>query len=148
MSTHEPSTHAGGTRTDGEHPPFEEASLGDLLGRLSDDVTLLFRQEVELAKLELKHELSVASKAAAFLAGGVIVALFAVLLLAMAASWGLAEVMAPGLAFLIVGLVIAVIAAVSVATGRKRMQQVDATPRRTIDTLQRDRDEISERISR
>ena len=39
-----------------------ETSVGELIGNISNDLSTLFRQEVELAKVELKQEASKAGK--------------------------------------------------------------------------------------
>ena len=41
-----------------------QSSVGELIGEISDDLSKLFRQEVELAKAEIKQEASKAGKAA------------------------------------------------------------------------------------
>ncbi|MFA9430820.1 phage holin family protein [Egicoccus sp. AB-alg2] len=128
-------------------PPGPDASLSDLISRLGDDVTLLFRQEVELAKVEIKREASSAAKAGGMLGAAGILAFVTLLLLAWAAAWGLAEVMPTGLAFLVVGIVFGVVAAVLFATGKKRFQQVDFTPHATIENVQKDKQVVTDRMS-
>ena len=64
--------------------------------------------------------------------------ILAVLLLSFAAAWGLAELMAAGLAFLIVGAVYAVIAAVFAVQARDRIKAVHPVPEQTIETLKED----------
>ena len=139
----------GATATATQHEgEFTDASVSDLLSRLSGDATLLFRQEVELVKAEMRRELTAASKAAGMLAAAGLFGLVTVLLLAWAASWGLAELMPPGLAFLIVGVVVGAVAALLAAMGRKRMQAIDLTPHATIETLQRDKEMLTDRRNR
>lgn len=128
-------------------PPGPTASLSDLIGRLGDDVTLLFRQEVELAKVELKREASTAAKAGGMFAAAAVAALVTLLLLTFAAAWGLAEVMPTGLAFLVVGVVVGIAAAVLGMAGKKRFQTVDFTPHATIETLQQDKQVVTDRMS-
>ncbi len=54
--------------TDLRRPPYRleepEASLGDLIGRLTDDLGTLFHDHIELAKEEAKVELREAGTAA------------------------------------------------------------------------------------
>ena len=50
-------------------PPTSEASLGELLSRMSQDMSTLFRKEVELAKFEVKEEAVKAGKGAGLLGG-------------------------------------------------------------------------------
>lgn len=128
-------------------PPGSTASLSDLISRLGDDVTLLFRQEVALAKVELKREASTAAKAGGMFVAAAVVGLVTLILLAFAAAWGLAAVMPTGLAFLVVGVVFGIVAAALAMTGKKRFQTVDFTPHATIETLQQDKQVISDRIS-
>lgn len=128
--------------------PGSDASLSDLISRLGDDVTTLFRQEVELAKIELKREATAAGKAAGMLGAGGVLGHVALLLIAWAAAWGLAEVVPAGVAFLVVGLVFAAAAAALAAAGKKRMERVDPTPHATIETLQQDKQVLTDRSNR
>jgi uncharacterized membrane protein len=62
----------------------------------------------------------------------------AVVMLSFAAAWGLAAVIPDGLAFLIIGLIYAVVAAVFFVMGRKRIQEFSAVPQETVETLKED----------
>lgn len=126
----------------GGHP---EPSLSELLTALSGDVTTLFRQEVELAKVEVKQEAAEAGKAAGMLVAGAVVAFVALLLLAWSASWALALVLPTWAGFLIVALVFGGIAAGLIVTGRKKVQEIDPTPHQTIETLQEDKQMLTDR---
>ena len=46
-----------------------ETSIGQLISDISDDLSRLFRQEVELAKAEVRQEATKAGKAAGMLGG-------------------------------------------------------------------------------
>jgi hypothetical protein len=149
------SMHEDATSRSGDPVVYEdrsesapEPSLSELLSALSDDVTTLFRQEVELAKVEVKRELVDAGKAAGMLVAGAIAAFVALLLLAWAASWALALVVPAWAGFLIVAVVFGAVAAGLVVTGRKRLQQLDPTPHQTIETLQEDKQMLTDRSSR
>lgn len=128
--------------------PESDASLSDLLSRFVDDITLLFRQELELAKSEMRRDLSRAGKAGGMLVAGGVLAFVALLLLAWAAAWGLAAVVPTGWAFLIVGLIVAAAAAAVMMTGRKRLQALDLAPEASIDSLKKDKETLSERKPR
>ncbi len=116
----------------------EETSVGELIGNISDDLSQLFRQEVELAKVELKQEAAKAGKAAGMLGGAGFAGYLAVVLLSFAIVFGLANVMDAGWAALIVAVLWAVIGAVLYANGRKQLKTVDPVPHRTVDTLKED----------
>ena len=115
-----------------------DTSIGDLIGNISNDLSQLFRQEVELAKAEVRQEATKAGKAAGMLGGAGFAGYLAVLLLSFAVVYGLANVMDHGWAFLIVGLIWAAIGAVLFVNGRKKLKTVDPVPRRTAETLKED----------
>jgi hypothetical protein len=116
----------------------EQTSVGELIGNISNDLSQLFRQEVALAKAELKQEGVKAGKAAGMLAGAGFAGYLAVVLLSFALVFGLANVMDAGWAALIVAVIWLIIGAVLFANGRKKLKTVDPTPRRTVDTLKED----------
>jgi len=119
-------------------PDTAGKSIGELIGEVSDDLTRLFRQEIELAKSEMRTEAGKAGKAAGMLGAAGIGALMTVILLSFALVFALGAVMPLGWASLIVGIVWAVVAAILYAGGRQRLRQVDPMPRRTVETLRED----------
>jgi uncharacterized membrane protein YqjE len=118
-------------------PLQPDRSLGELFSELSSELTGLFNAHLELAKVELRDEAKDAARAAGMFGGAGIAAWFAVLLLSFAAAWGLAEVMAAGFAFLIVGLLWAVAAGVLAFIAKSKAQNI-GKPDDTIDTLKED----------
>jgi uncharacterized membrane protein YqjE len=102
-----------------------DKSLGDLVGDLTDELSALLRNHVQLAKVELTEEAKTAGRASAMLAVAGVAALLALAILSSALAWALAETMAPGWAFLIVGLVWAVAAAALAMAGRQRLQRLE-----------------------
>ena len=54
---------------DAGRPDVEGRSVGELLGEVTSDLSKLMRQEVELAKVELKEEATKAGKASGLLGG-------------------------------------------------------------------------------
>lgn len=119
-------------------PRTQDPSVGELVSKVASDVQTLFRQEAELAKVEIRAEASKAGKAAGMYGGagfgGYMVALFA----SLAAMYGLANVMDTGWAALIVTAAWAVIAAVLFMMGRSRMREVSPKPEQTVETLKED----------
>jgi hypothetical protein len=115
-----------------------ESSIGELIGNISDDLSQLFRQEVDLAKAELKQEAAKAGKAAGLLGGAGFAGYLAVVLLSFAAVFGLANVMDAGWAALIIAVVWGIIGAALYFNGRTKLKTVDPMPRRTVDTLKED----------
>jgi hypothetical protein len=115
-----------------------DTSIGELIGNISNDLSQLFRQEVELAKAEVKEEAAKAGKAAGMLGGAGFAGYLAVVLLSFALVFGLANVMDAGWAALIVAVIWAIIGGVLYANGRKKLKTVDPMPRRTVDTIKED----------
>jgi len=115
-----------------------ETSVGELIGNISNDLSTLFRQEVELAKAELKQEASKAGKAAGMLGAAGFAGYLVVVLLSFALVAALSNVMDPGWAALIVAVIWAIVGAVLYANGRKKLKTVDPTPRRTVETIKED----------
>jgi len=116
----------------------EDRSLSELLSDVTGELATLFRKEVELAKVETSEQVSRAVKAGAMLGAGGVVAFLAVMLLAWAAAWGLAEVMPTGFAFLAVGVVFLLVAALLGSAGKKKMSSVSPVPDQTVATLRAD----------
>jgi hypothetical protein len=115
-----------------------EMSVGDIIGNISDDLSRLFRQEVELAKSELKQEAGKAGMAAGMLGGAGFAGYLAVVLLSFALVFGLSNVIDPGWAALIVAAIWLSIGAALYAIGRQKLKTVDPMPRRTVDTIKED----------
>jgi len=111
------------------------ASVGELIGEVSQDLSTLMRQELALAKAEIKQEAVKAGRAAGMFGGAGFAGYMVLLFASIAAWWGLAEVMASGWAALIVTAVWAVVGAVLYVLGRQRMREVHPTPERTAETV-------------
>ena len=101
-------------------PKEPDKSLGDLFGDLSHEFSELVRAQTELAKSEIRMQADKAKRAAGAFGGAAVAAYMALILLSFAAAWGLSEVMPEGVAFLIVGLIYAAVAAVMYLRGRER----------------------------
>ncbi|MFD9393984.1 phage holin family protein [Streptomyces sp. NPDC060000] len=112
-----------------------DSSVGELLAAVTSDVQTLFRQEVELAKTEVKHEATKAGKAAGLYGGAGFAGYMVLLFLSLAAVLGLANVMDGGWAALIVTAVWAVVGAVLYQRGRTQMRTVEPKPEQTVETL-------------
>jgi hypothetical protein len=114
---------------------IRDASVGTLMSDVSRDLSTLMRQELALAKAEVKTEVSKASKGAGMLGGAGFAGYMVLLFLSMALWWGLANVMDVGWAALIVAAIWAVIGAVLFAAGRGMLQKVNPKPERTVETV-------------
>ena len=130
-------SYAAGAAETGR-PDVENRSVGELLGKVTTDLSTLMRQEVELAKVELKEEASKAGKASGMLAGAGAVGYLVLVFLALALMFALDAVMPTGWAALITAAVLGIVAGVLFVLGRKRLQQVNPKPEQTVETLKED----------
>lgn len=121
-------------------PPYAttESSVGDLISAISTDLSQLVRDEVELAKAEIKQESAKAGKAVGMLGGAGYAGHLVVLLGSFTIIFALAHVMDPAWAALIVTAVWAVVGGVLYVTGRKRLRTVNLKPEQTVETLKED----------
>jgi uncharacterized membrane protein YqjE len=118
-------------------PIAPEKDLSELVSELTTDIGNLVSTHIELAKVEIKEEVKKAGLGAGLLSGAGIAALFTLLLLSFAAAWGLSEIVPEGVAFLIVGVVVGVVAWVLITMGRKKIAEVQPVPQ-TMEELKDD----------
>jgi Putative Actinobacterial Holin-X, holin superfamily III len=111
------------------------ASVGELIGEVAQDLSRLMRQELALAKAEVKEEAVKAGRAAGMLGAAGFAGYMVLVFASIAAWWGLAEVMASGWAALVVTAIWAVIGAVLFQIGRRRIREVNPKPERTAATV-------------
>lgn len=120
-------------------PPVEpDRSIGELVSRMTSDLSALVSTQIELAKVEIKEEVGRAGKGAGMVGGGAVAGVMALLLLSFAAAWGLAEIVPEGVAFLIVGLVYAAVAAVLLLRGKEQIKSATPVVPTTVETLKED----------
>ncbi len=114
-------------------------SLPELFGSLIDDVTRLFRKEIQLAKAETSEKLSRYAAAVAKIAAGAAVLIAALVLLLQAAALFLtAAGLAPQLSLLLVGVVAAIVGGLLLMGGQSQIKNTGLTPQRTVEQVQRD----------
>jgi hypothetical protein len=113
----------------------EATSLGDLLGEVTRDMSTLMRQEVELAKVELKQSATRAGKGTGLLAGAGVAGHFVLLFLSLALWWALGNVIGLGWSGVVVAVIWAIVAAILATMGRKELNAIKGMPR-TAETLQ------------
>lgn len=115
-----------------------QASVGDLVSEVTRDLTTLVRQELELAKAEIKEEVAKAGKGAGLLGGAGFAGYLLLLFLSLALMFGLWAWMELGWAALIVAVLWGIVAAVLYARGRRSLREVNPKPERTIETMKED----------
>jgi uncharacterized membrane protein YqjE len=116
----------------------DQRSLGQIVGDLSNDLTTLVKQELELARTELKEEAAKAGKGAGMLGGAGVSGLLALILGSFALAYLLDNWMPVELAFLIVTILWAIVGAVLAARGRKELKNANPQLPETQQTLKED----------
>ncbi len=111
-----------------------ERSIGELMGDVSRDLSTLLRQEVELAKAELRESGARAGKGAGLLAGAAVGGFFTLLFLSITLWWGLGLLVGNVWSAVIVAVVWAIIAAVLAVAGRNEVARVRGLPK-TVETV-------------
>jgi hypothetical protein len=118
---------------------LRERSIGDLFGKLSNELSTLIRQEMELARAELTEKGKQAGKGAGLFGGAATVALLGAGAITAGIVLLLALLIPDWLAAIIVGLVYVGIAAVLGLKGRDEIQQATPpVPEQTVDTVKED----------
>lgn len=118
--------------------PKPEKSLGELFSDLSQGLSSLVRQEVQLAKTEITQKVTGVAKNVGFLAAAGLFAFVGFEALIAALILGLATKLSPWLAALIVGLALAALGGILAFMGIAAFKKAGLAPQETIETLKED----------
>lgn len=128
---------------DGAGPQTEqqlsELPMAQLLRRLSDQTSLLAREEVALAKAELSEKGRRASRGAGMFGAAALLALYGVGALIAAGIVALALALSTWLSALIVGAALLLLAGIAALAGRAQVRRATPPmPRQTVETVKED----------
>jgi len=137
---------AGGAATTADHA---EPSTGELVKRLSEQVSVLVRDELKLAQLEMTRKGKQAGIGVGMFGASGLIALYGVGCLLAAAILGLSHVLQPWLAALIVGAALLLVGGIAALTGKSRLQKAaPLVPAQAVGDVKADVNEIRERAHR
>lgn len=122
----------------GQPAAEETRSLGDIVGDITADLTTLVKQELELAKTELRRDAARAGKGVGMFGAAGVAGLLTLISLTLTLIWLLDNWMPLELAALIVTVVWAVIAAVLALRGRESFRRLSPPMETTQQTLKED----------
>ena len=108
--------------------PDSRSSVGEVFSEVAQDLSTLMRQEVELAKAEVRQSAARAGKGAGMLAGAGVAGHLVLIFVSVAAWWGIGDTTGHGWSALIVGAAWLVIAAVLGLLGRREIAAVSGLP--------------------
>ena len=117
-------------------PSVGDRSLGELISGITADLSMLIREELDLAKAELQQSAERAGKGAGLLGGAAVAGYFVLLFVSLALWWAIGSATGLGWSAVIVAAIWAVIAAVLTTASRGSLRQVRGLPR-TADTVKR-----------
>lgn len=120
--------------------------LPELFGELSRQMNTMLRQEMQLARLEMKNRVAEAGRNVAMLVAGGLILYAGFLGLMITAVIALANIMELWLAALIVGGVVAIVGAIMLGAGYGQLKEMDMVPRRTVDSLQESAEWLKQEI--
>jgi hypothetical protein len=112
-------------------PTEDTRSLGDLIGEITNDLSTLVRQEVELAKAEATQSAKRAGKGAGMFGGAGFAGYMVLLFLSIALWWALGDGMGHGWSALIVAALWAIAAVILALAGRKEFAAMRGLDRTT-----------------
>lgn len=116
----------------------DTSSLGEIVSEITNDLSTLMRQELDLMKAELKQEATKAGAGVGMLGGAGFAGYFLLLFLSVALMAALDAVMPLGWAALIVAVLWGIVAAVLGQRGKSRLKTVNPKPEQTIESLKED----------
>ncbi|MFN7945412.1 MAG: phage holin family protein [Blastocatellia bacterium] len=119
-------------------------SLGELISDLASQSSSLIRDEIALARQELREKVKTVQAALMIIALGAVTALVAVLALCAAVILALSEYLKPWQSALLTGGVLAVAAGIIIAVGLSHLRQTSLKPEQTIETLEENKEWLKE----
>lgn len=127
----------------------QENSTGDLVKMMSEQVSVLIRDEMKLAQLEMTSKGKQAALGAGMFGASGVVAVYGVGCLLACAIIAISGVVAAWLAALIVGAALLAAAACAALLGRRRLQKAaPPVPEQAVADVKADIEEIKERAHR
>jgi Putative Actinobacterial Holin-X, holin superfamily III len=130
-------------------PHTSELSAGDLVKLMSEQLSVLVRDEVKLAQLEMTRKGKQAGAGIGMLGGGGLIACYGLGCLIACVVVAISAVTATWLAALIVGTVLLVVAAIAALLGRARLRKAaPPVPSETVESIKTDVAEVRESVRR
>ena len=130
-------------------PSSQERSTGELVKQLSEQVSVLVREELKLAQLEMTRKGKRAGVGAGMVGGGGLIALYGAGCLIACVILAISGVLAAWLSALIVGAALLVVAGAAALVGKGRLQEAaPPVPEVAVDSVKADVEQVKERARR
>ena len=112
-----------------------ERTLTEVLQDMIGNIQEIIRSEFQLAKVEIKDRVARTRGPVTMFGLGSLISLYAVGFILLAIVYKLSTVLEPWLAALFVGCVLALFGAVILILATSKLKEIDAVPRRTVETM-------------
>jgi len=133
----------------GQQPAAQDRSAGELVKQLSAQISVLVRDELKLAQLEMTRKGKHAGSGAGMLGGSALIACYGVGCLIACLIIAISGAVAAWLAALIVGAALLAAAGVAALLGKGRLQKAaPPVPGEAVGGIKTDIEEIKERMRR
>ena len=128
---------------------FVQESMGSLIRGILNDLRTLIREEIALARVEIREQAGRAKAAALSFGIAAAALVFGGIFLLVALALGIANLLGwpAWTGFLLVALLLCVGGFVTLSSGRKQMAGVHAVPEETVTTLKENSEWIAKRLS-
>lgn len=124
-----------------------EPSIGTLFTDLTEDMGKLVRQEIELARVETLQKVNQATRSVILMAAGGFVAYAGFITLLAAAAIGLGQIMPYWLSTLIIGVVVLIVGAILIGSGRSAISNMTVVPENSVESIKEDARWAKEQVS-
>ena len=124
-------------------------SIGGLVRGILADLRQLMRDEIALARVEMREQAGRAKLAAMSLGAAAVALLLGVIFLLTAISIGIADLMnwPVWAGYMIVALLLCAGGAIALSAGRRRLRTLRPVPEQTVETLKENSEWIAKRLS-
>lgn len=123
-----------------------EPTLGDLFSSLTEDLSTLIRKEVDLARTETTEKVTHATRSVVSIVAGGLIAYAGLIALIIAVIVGLSGFMPLWLSALIVGIVVIVIGAIMISSGRSSLANMSVMPEKTVESMKENTEWAKEQV--
>ena len=137
------------SHTDAAGRTAQERSTGELVKLVTEQFSVLMRDELKLAQLEMTAKAKQAGQGMGMMGGGALIALYGLACLIACVIIAISHSLQAWLSALIVGAFLLLVAAVMAAAGRSKMRKgAPPTPTEAVESVKTDVKAIKERARR
>ena len=131
------------------NPDYVQESIGSLIRGILTDTQTLIREEIALARVEMREQAGRARSAALSFGIAAAALAFGAIFLLVAIALGIANLLGwpAWTGFLIMALVLCIGGYFTLSSGRKQLARVHAMPEETVTTLKENSEWIAKRLS-